>query len=207
MDAAHELARYILEKLEGSPRIMIGIAGEPGAGKSTLSAHVLDLLAESGVLAACVPMDGFHLANEVLVDLGRRDRKGAIDTFDAAGYVAMLRRLKAGTETVYAPRYDRAASCGVAGAIAVRPECQVILTEGNYLLDEDAPWQEIPKLLDAIWFVRIDPGLRRVRLIARHIASGKEPDFAEYWVDNVDETNARRIRGRAEAADRIVDPG
>ncbi|MGO1594953.1 MAG: nucleoside/nucleotide kinase family protein [Ancrocorticia sp.] len=207
-EIAPELAGEILDNLRTQSRVIVGIAGEPGAGKSTLSGRIRDLLEAEGIAAAVVPMDGFHLANEVLEALGRRDRKGAIDTFDADGYVAMLRRIRAAEPgTVYAPRYDRGASHGVAGAIPVGPECRVVLTEGNYLLDSDSPWREIPGLLDAVWFVQIDPALRRERLIARHIASGKAPEFAEYWVDNVDEPNARRIRAVAGRAHRIVDPG
>lgn len=207
-DPAPELADLIVSKLARSNRVLIGISGEPGAGKSTLSERVTELLLTAGVSTAVVPMDGFHLANHLLTELGRRDRKGAIDTFDAAGYLALLRRLRTPeATTVYAPAYDRAASHSVAGAIAVPPECQVVMTEGNYLLDPSEPWRQIPELLDALWYVQIDPQLRRSRLIARHIESGKDPAYAEYWVDHVDEANARRIRKSSGGADRIVDPG
>lgn len=208
MDIAHQLAEEVRNALGETPRVIVGIAGEPGAGKSTLAGQTQLILEQAGIKTAVVPMDGYHLANEVLESLARRDRKGAIDTFDASGYLSMLRRLRSdASDTVYAPLYDRDAGHGVAGAIPVAPDCRVVLTEGNYLLDGDATWNEAAGLLDAIWFVQIDPLVRRERLIARHIASGKDPDFAEYWVDNVDEANARRIRACAAKADRIVDPG
>src|SRR5438309_3286446 len=113
-------------------RRLLGLTGMPGAGKSTVAARLVEDL---GDLAVLVPMDGFHLANDELIRLGRRDRKGAPDTFDAAGYVALLRRLREhAQEVVYAPEFRRQIEEPVAGAIPVPPDVPLIVTEGNYLL-------------------------------------------------------------------------
>ena len=118
-------------------RAILGIAGPPGGGKSTLACAVADALGDGAVL---VPMDGFHLAQDQLVRLGRRDRMGAPDTFDAAGYVALLRRLRAADEVVFAPAFRREIEEPIAGAIAVPPSVTLVVTEGNYLLLEDGDW-------------------------------------------------------------------
>ena len=180
-------------------RALLGIAGLPGAGKSTLSAAITAGVASSVV----VPMDGFHMLNEELVRLGRRDRKGAPDTFDVDGYVSVLvrvRRQNAG-QRVTAPRYDRAASAPVPDAIAVESDTALVITEGNYLLLDTAPWSAVRPLLDEVWFVDIDDAVRVPRLIARHIEFGKSPDEAREWVMRSDEANAAVVaatRGRAD---------
>lgn len=182
-------------------RQLLGIAGPPGAGKSTLAQRLLQ--AWPGTVQV-VPMDGFHLANAELARLGRAGHKGAPDTFDAAGYVALLRRLRqqrAG-ETVYAPEFRREIEEPIAGAIAVLPSTQLVITEGNYLLMDEGAWAEIPALLDDSWFVDIAPGLRRERLVARHVQFGRSAAAAEDWVATTDDPNARRIeatRHRARA--------
>ena len=117
-------------------RAILGIAGAPGGGKSTLASA---LVAELGEAAVLVPMDGFHLAQAELVRQGIRDRMGAPHTFDMRGYAALLRRLRAADETVYAPAFRREIEEPIAGAIAVPPEVPLVVTEGNYLL----LWDEV----------------------------------------------------------------
>src|SRR5689334_2959007 len=135
---------------EAGSRRVLGLTGPPGAGKSTLAAALVGALAPRAVL---VPMDGFHLANAELARLGRADRKGAPDTFDAGGYAALLRRLRnhAGG-TVYAPEYHRDIEEAVACAIPVAADVPLVVTEGNYLLVECGGWGKLRTLLDEVWY-------------------------------------------------------
>ncbi len=183
-------------------RAILGIVGCPGAGKSTLSAAINAAVASSIV----VPMDGFHMLNEDLVRLGRRNRKGAPDTFDVGGFVALLQRIRrqAAGEIVTAPRYDRAASVPVPDAITVAADDALVITEGNYLLVDHSPWDEVRPLLDEVWFVDIDDAVRVPRLIARHIEFGKSPDEAREWVMRSDEANAALVATTRDRADVVV---
>jgi pantothenate kinase len=198
--------RIRLEALLGSgERRLLGLVGAPGAGKSTLAQALADRL---GAQAQVVPMDGFHLANAELARLGRAQRKGAPDTFDAAGYLALLRRLRMPLpgETVYAPAFRREIEEPIAGAIAVHPDTRLVITEGNYLLLDDGPWAEVAALLDDCWYVDVDDALRRQRLVERHIRFGRNEAEARAWVEHTDEPNARRIaacRVRAGAVIRL----
>ncbi|MFD2767381.1 nucleoside/nucleotide kinase family protein [Micromonospora eburnea] len=189
------------------PRQLLGVAGAPGAGKSTLAERIV---AEVGPAARLVPMDGFHLAQSELVRLGRADRKGAPDTFDANGFVSVLRRLhRLEPTSVWAPAFRRHLEEPVAGAIEVPPEVRLVVTEGNYLLLPDDPWGEVRPLLHQAWFLDLDAGLRVRRLTARHEAYGKTPEQARAWALGSDEANAARVAGTADRADlvvRLVDP-
>jgi len=156
-----------------------------------------------GGAAVQVPMDGLHLADVELSRLGRRDWKGAPDTFDALGYLALLRRLRHPVpgEIVYAPAFERTIEQPIAGSIPVDPSVPLVVTEGNYLLLADPPWHEVRTLLDETWFVEIDDAVRVSRLIRRHIEFGKTPEQADEWVHRLDEGNARLIAAtRAPAA-------
>jgi len=178
-------------------RAVLGIAGAPGGGKSTLARLVADALGDAAVL---VPMDGFHLAQTELVRLGIRDRMGAPHTFDAAGYVALLERLRTATETVYAPEFRRPPEEPIAGAIAVPPDTPLVITEGNYLL----LWDAVRPLLDESWYVEMDEATRLEWLIARHVESGKTPEEAEAWVMRSDQANAAIVVATRERADVLV---
>lgn len=183
-------------------RVLLGIAGEPGAGKSTLGAS---LGAALGADAVVVPMDGFHLAQSRLVELGRVDRKGAPDTFDAWGFVALVRRLAAASEPItYAPAYRRELHNGVTGAIPVDRSKPLVIIEGNYLLLTDEPWSQLKDLMDEIWYVDVDEDLRMRRLAARHERFGKSHDAAIAWAAGPDERNAVLIRATCDRADAIV---
>ena len=121
---------------------MLGIAGSPGSGKTTLAIALVDELnRRSPGVAVHLPMDGFHLANSTLDHLGLHDRKGAIETFDGWGFVALLDRLRAERgHTVYAPSFHRVVDEGVAGGIAIEDSVQIVVVEGNYLLADGDPW-------------------------------------------------------------------
>ncbi|GLY73756.1 nucleoside/nucleotide kinase family protein [Actinoallomurus iriomotensis] len=183
-------------------RALLGITGPPGAGKTTMAEALRERL---GAAAAYVPMDGFHLADVELDRLGRRDRKGAPDTFDAAGYVALLRRLRENTdEVVYAPAFERDLEQPIAGSIPVPRSAPLIITEGNYLLLDDPPWRAVRDLLDEVWFVDADEATRVDRLVRRHVRFGKSPPAARAWVRRVDLRNAATILAGRERADLVV---
>jgi pantothenate kinase len=188
------------ELIARSGRALLGLVGPPGSGKSTLAAA---LQAEFANVSQVVPMDGFHLANVELERLGRRGRKGAPDTFDSAGYVALLRRLLAqpDDEIVYAPEFRREIEEPVANAIPVFPRTQLIITEGNYLLLDEGPWASVKELLDEVWYVDVPDEVRIHRLTQRHVQFGRSGDEAAAWVANTDEPNARLIEAsRARAS-------
>jgi len=199
---AAELARLNALVADGRRRLL-GLVGAPGSGKSTVAQALLDALPGR---AQVVPMDGFHLANAELGRLGRAGRKGAPDTFDGAGYVALLRRLRSqpAGETVYAPEFRREIEEPVAGAIAVRPETPLVITEGNYLLLEEGPWAGVAPLLDEVWYVEVDDRLRLERLLRRHQQFGRSLEAAQAWVAQTDEPNARRIAATRPRAHHIL---
>lgn len=199
------LVERVRALLAGRRRVFVGIAGAPGAGKSTLARALSDELSAGGLPTAWVPMDGFHLADVELDRLGAHGRKGAIDTFDAHGYLALLHRLETETDhVVYAPGFDRTLEQPLAGAIAVAPDVRVVVTEGNYLLDADEPWPQVRSTLTEVWFCDLDPDVRRERLVERHLRFGKSAAEARRWVREVDEPNAARIDHSRDLADLIV---
>ncbi|QGK72369.1 nucleoside/nucleotide kinase family protein [Allosaccharopolyspora coralli] len=190
-DDLSELVRRAETLVERGARRLLGITGAPGAGKGTVAADVLDAL---GSRAVVVPMDGFHLAEAELHRLGRRDCKGAPDTFDSAGYLALLRRLRHPEgEVVYAPEFHRDIEESFAGAIAVPPDVPLVITEGNYLLLDSGPWARVREVLDETWFLLPDDAARVQRLVDRHVRHGKTPEDARAWVARSDERNATLI--------------
>ena len=204
VDASTALLRA--RELAARPGVaLLGIAGPPGAGKSTLAERVVASVPGS----VLVGMDGFHLAHATLEMLDRVDRKGAPDTFDAAGYVSLLRRIRAltdgdNTATVWAPLFHREIEDPVAGAVAVGPDSTLVVTEGNYLLLEDPPWGEIRGLLDECWYLDVDDQARRTRLQARHERYGRSPEEARERTWGSDERNAVVVAASRHRADVAV---
>ncbi|MDI6909958.1 nucleoside/nucleotide kinase family protein [Nocardioides sp.] len=178
---------------------LLGITGAPGVGKSTLAAA---LRQQRGL--AILPMDGFHYADVELARRGLLDRKGAPETFDAEGYAALLRRVRAGEEDVVAPMFERDLEQPLAGAIPV-PATGTVVTEGNYLLLDEPRWRLVREQLDVVWHLVVDDALRVERLVARHVAHGKSPEAARAWVERVDQANARLVEACRDRADLVVE--
>ena len=190
-------------RLVPGARTVLGIAGAPGSGKSTCAEWIRQQF-EPGQ-AVVVPMDGFHLGNAIIDGTPLRQRKGAIDTFDAGGYLSLLRRLVRRDEpVVYAPEFRRTLDEPVAASIAILADVPLVITEGNYLLMEQEPWKDIRAQLDEVWFVDTPPELRLARLVARHVSFGMEPAAAKAWATGPDEANAVLIQATRPAADRVI---
>lgn len=189
-------------RLANGQRFILGIVGQPGSGKSTFAQA---LVAGLHGRAIVVPMDGFHLANKELVRLNRQSRKGAEDTFDSAGYAALLNRLRhqAQDEVIYAPEFRREIEEPIASAIAISADIQLVITEGNYLLLDRGHWSKVPGLLDETWYLAIETDLRQQRLIARHMQFGRDKQAAQEWVQRTDEPNAVLIESTQGRADRV----
>jgi pantothenate kinase len=181
-------------------RRVLGIAGPPGAGKSTLAERVVAALGPG--VARLVAMDGFHFAQAELVRLGRADRKGAPDTFDADGFAALLSRLRESQDdVVYAPQFRREIEEPIACAVPVPRGVPLVVTEGNYLL----LWEQLRPLLDECWYIAAaDEPARVERLIGRHVAFGRTPEAAREWVLRSDEANTVVIAATRERADLVV---
>jgi pantothenate kinase len=199
---ADDLRRAVADR-----RLLLGIAGPPGSGKSTFAALLADALNQRPTpgSAAVLPMDGFHLTNAALDRLGLRARKGAPATFDVEGFLATLLHLRSGHE-VTAPMYDRRVHEPVPGALTIAPGVRIVLVEGNYLLLEDPPWDRVAPLLDAVWYlaVPLERCMNRVR--ARHLAGGCPPDQADRKVELNDRPNARLVESARGRADLVIHP-
>lgn len=186
-------------------RSILGVTGSPGAGKSTYAEGLVRDLVAVGHRVALVPMDGFHLAHSALVAQRLVSIKGAPETFDAGGYVDLLRRLREPDgETVWAPRFDRDLEDAIAASLPVHDDVRLIVTEGNYLLLNQGPWARVRPLLDECWYLELDHAVRRERLLARHIRHGRPAADALARTDGSDEANARLIATTRYRADAIL---
>jgi len=200
------VARVESLKPATAARVVVGITGMPGAGKSTLAEELVSALAggewrDSRV--AYVPMDGFHLADVELRRLGLENRKGAPETFDVGGYAALLARIAAG-ETVWAPGFERTLEQPIAQSLPVTERTEIVITEGNYLLLPDPAWRRVRQHLTEAWYIEINDETRLRRLTWRHVEFGKTPRAAREWVQRSDEANAELIAPTASAADLVV---
>lgn len=205
-DAAALLDRATgLTPRPGARRALLGVAGAPGVGKSTLTAQLLDALDEllPGQVAL-VGMDAFHLAHAVLRRRGQVAIKGAPETFDVAGYLAMLRRLRAEPE-VFTPAFDRSIEDSIAQSVEVGPAVRLVVTEGNYLLLDRGLWRDVRPLLDDAWFLTSDHEARVDRLVVRRESFGEAHDHAVRWATGSDEANAQLVERYRLPADVLVD--
>ncbi len=189
-------------------RILVGITGPPAAGKSTLAVSLAGALrARYGPTAAiAVQMDGFHLANAELTRLGLADRKGAPETFDAAGFVHLLRRLRDARdgEVVYAPEFNRTLNESIGSAIPVPATVRTVVVEGNYLLVPEPPWSAVRDLLDLVLYIDAPTPTRVEALLRRQRSRGLDREAAHDWVYRSDEANAALIASTRDRADRVL---
>ena len=195
-----DLAREITTRGSASDRFIVGIAGPPGAGKSTLAEAIAKAI---GAGARVVPMDGFHYDNAVLDRLGLRARKGAPETFDALGFVHLMQRLRAGGDAAI-PVFDRETDLARAGADMVTGADKYLIVEGNYLLLDEAPWNELAPLFDLTVFVDVPEAELDRRLLDRWHHFGKTPADARHWIDSNDMPNIRRVTTGSRRADIVI---
>lgn len=201
MQSVEDIAARIVEHARDRRRIIVALAGPPGAGKSTLGERLLAALPKGE--AALVPMDGFHFDNAVLDALGLRNRKGTPETFDCAGLAATLQRIRSNEADVAAPVFDREADLARAGAAIIQADARFVLVEGNYLLLDRAPWSELAPLFDLTIFIDVPIAELERRLLARWTGLGRSEDDARAWVDSNDLPNARLVIEGSRQADII----
>ena len=188
---------------ESQKRVLIGIVGKPGAGKSTVTAELRKILPpnETRVLS----QDGYHLSNTQLKELGRSERKGAPDTFDPQSFTELLKRVEQDLENeIYFPIFHREIEESIAAEGVITPDTKIVLVEGNYLLLDSHGWHDVATYLNESWYLKIDDELRLKRLVERHIEFGKEPKFAHDWAHGTDEVNAKIIETTSTRADAFL---
>ena len=189
--------------LKHSSRFIIGIVGKPGAGKSTLTSHLIENLPKNSV--SLVPMDGYHLSNQQLKNLGLSDRKGAFNTFDSNGYVSLLKRINTETDQdIYFPVFYREIEESYAADGVVLANTKIVLTEGNYLLFDKSGWEKVAAELTEIWYININDDVRIERLVKRHEFYGKDKESAFNWATGSDEINAKIVESTVSKADVII---
>ena len=184
-------------------RLLIAIAGPPAAGKSTLAAAFVARLNRDTQRACLVPMDGFHLDNRILLARGLLARKGAPETFDAAGFIHTIRRL-ATADQVIVPVFDRENDIAIAGAQNVDIDTKIAVVEGNYLLLNEPPWTELPPLWDFSIYLDVPLAEIERRLVQRWLDHGLAPEDAEARARSNDIPNAVRLSGNSKMADIVL---
>ncbi|MEP9386649.1 nucleoside triphosphate hydrolase [Mesorhizobium sp. KR9-304] len=202
MSEIASIAAAIFKRAGKSPRFVVAIAGPPGSGKSMLAERLHEVLPEAK--SAVVPMDGFHFDDAVLESRGLRPRKGAPETFDYAGFAALLKRIRSGEPDVAIPVFDRSMELSRAGAAIVGSDVKFVIVEGNYLLLDEAPWSALAGLIDFSVFIDVPRGELERRLMERWRGHGKSDDDARAWIASNDLPNIERVLARRRNADLVV---
>ncbi|MFV1528699.1 MULTISPECIES: nucleoside/nucleotide kinase family protein [unclassified Phaeobacter] len=187
---------------DGRARRLVALAGAPGSGKSTLAELLVRALCANGTPASVVPMDGFHLDNGLLSEMDLLARKGAPESFDAAGFQRLMAAMATEEEVVY-PLFDRAQDIAIAGAARVDAGVEVAVVEGNYLLFDAPVWRDLAAIWDLSVRVDVPREVLRERLVARWQAHGLSDAEAEARAERNDMANADRIAAAALPADVI----
>jgi len=186
----------LIEKILALPhtdgRLMVAVSGAPASGKSPLAEFIANALSAAGRQARYVPMDGFHLDNGILDARGLRARKGAPETFDADGFVALMRRMKHGGDVAY-PMFDRSRDLAIAGAGVIEESTDIAVVEGNYVLQNEAPWAELAEVWDLSVYLDVPEETLRQRCIQRWLDHDHTPDAAELRAEGNDMVNAKRV--------------
>jgi len=191
-----KLAEDLLAAVDAATkRFLLGIAGPPAAGKTTLASALAAIVRKrrGENFAVVAPLDGFHLSNRTLDERGLRAVKGAPETFDVEGFVHLLQEVRSAGTTIFWPEFDRSLDEPTPSAIAIPPEAKLVITEGNYLLLESPGWRDVAPLLDDIWYIDAPPGVLRMRLIERQLEGGRTEEEAVGHVDGSDLPNARLV--------------
>ncbi|RWC47178.1 nucleoside triphosphate hydrolase [Mesorhizobium sp.] len=200
-EIAH-LAATIFKRAGKAQRFVVAIAGPPGAGKSTISARLHELLPEG--TAEIVPMDGFHYDDIVLEQRGLRARKGAPETFDFAGFETLLKRIRAAEPDIAIPVFDRSMELSRAAASIIAADAKFILVEGNYLLLDEEPWSRLAPLFDFSIFVDVSRAELERRLLERWHEHGRSDEDARAWIASNDMPNIDRVLARRRPADLVI---
>ena len=196
----NQLADRVHALRANQPRLLVALAGAPGSGKSTLATELSRRLTLQKCVNVVVPMDGFHLDNGLLEVHGLLARKGAPETFDAAGFIRTVNALRR-QDNVVVPTFDRTRDIAIAGAIHIPPECPVVILEGNYLLFNEAPWSVLHQAWDISAYLDVPMPEIRARLIQRWLSLNLSRAAATRRAESNDIPNAQRIIGAPLPAD------
>lgn len=200
-----QVCHLIRQRTVEGARTIVGIAGAPASGKSTLAEAIVEELnqqADSSIpAAALLPMDGFHLDNPILETRGLLSRKGAPETFNAYGFCEAVKQLSTATRELYLPRFDRNLELAIANAITIHPQTRVVVVEGNYLLLTSEPWSTLSEVFSATVFLNPEIEVLQERLIKRWLSHGLDLDSASEKATSNDLPNARLVLEESGPAD------